>query len=425
MKLFGFLSSRGNSKKKEADETLRNAGRPDRQTAEGSAATSSRTETPDQPTETRRSRKGARGKTVRPRKSEPLVAAESNATPRPTGAKSSPEVAATAQAEAGVIDALDQALGGEVRRPARVDPDAFGHDADQAAVLELFSGIAANQARPVKNLIFELQRGTATKEWIEICRPIVGMLVESAQSMGLSEAAERMADFDAALALGAEGDEDRIDRAAREMLLESYRSMAEALPDTFELGEDQGQRESVIIHSLLKQVPDVGHVTFERLYGAGVTTLEALFQARQDELEAATGIPGQLCERICKRLQQYRSELVGPSASGQHRQLAELLDELRREHAEHERAAEKEWTDKALTERKRAARQRRQLCALKIEVLLAEMGELDLVDQVRKQSFDQRIETLAGFLASVSAAGMVAATPNAEPELATTVSTNG
>jgi hypothetical protein len=63
---------------------------------------------------------------------------------------------------------------------------------DREVVEDLFANIAANYARPVKNFIFELKRGTAVKEWVEICRPAMRGITRAAEGMGLSLAAQRM-----------------------------------------------------------------------------------------------------------------------------------------------------------------------------------------------------------------------------------------
>ena len=43
----------------------------------------------------------------------------------------------------------------------------------EAAVQDLFVQIAANYAIPLKSFMFELQRGTASKDEIELCRPVL------------------------------------------------------------------------------------------------------------------------------------------------------------------------------------------------------------------------------------------------------------
>lgn len=300
--------------------------------------------------------------------------------------------------------AFDEAFGeGASRNVTHVS--AIAKELDEASVRELFGGIASNHARPIKNFIFELKRGTATKEWIEVCRPVMATLIEGASSMELREAARAMTEFDEALSLvHTDGTGSGIEDSARDLLLTSFDEMAVALPEAFQSGDDERRRDTIIIHALLKQVNDVGHVTFERLYGAGLTSLEALFLANGGDLAATTGIPLWLCERICERIRDHRRDLERAqrdSGQGERReQLRKLIEELRQRHEGFERAIQEESSDPARSEEKREYRQERQVCALKIEVVLAEMGELDLVEQIQKLPFSRRIERLQEFIAS-------------------------
>jgi hypothetical protein len=234
-----------------------------------------------------------------------------------------------------------------------------------------------------------------------------------------------MSEFDEALGLAqSDGAGSSIEDAARDLLLSSFDEMAAALPEAFQAGDDERRRDTIIIHSLLKQVPDIGHVTFERLYGAGLTSLEALFVANAEDLAATTGIPPRLCERIVERMQEHRRELERSqraSGLGERRErLRKLVEELRLKHEGFERAAS-DWGESDLSEEKRECRQERQMCALQIEVVLAEMGELDLVEQIQKLPFGRRIERLREFIdGSVEsvAAGVLAAAGAAPPALA-------
>ncbi|MCS6885755.1 MAG: hypothetical protein RMM17_05305 [Acidobacteriota bacterium] len=280
---------------------------------------------------------------------------------------------------------------------------------DEAAIQDLFANIAANYAKPVKNFVFELKRGTATKEWIDICRPALRSISRAAESMELKAAAKKMVDFDEALSL-AQASEDRVlGGDIRDLILSSYDELIEVLPQTFTIGEEEQQREGIIINSLLKQIPDLGRVTFEKLYGAGLTSLDTLFLAKKEDLAAATGIPLWLCERICNKFQEYREELEGTprdvAQSGYRNRLIELVAELKRQHEGFERASAEEWANPALAHEKRKFRQNRQACVLQINVVLAEMGELDLVNELQKLSFDRRIQRLEEYIQST--AGMM------------------
>jgi hypothetical protein len=279
---------------------------------------------------------------------------------------------------------------------------------DQVEVEQLFADIAANYARPVKNFVFELKRGTATKEWIEICRPAMHGITRAAEGMGLSQAAKRMVDFEAALSLAQTSEQRVLSGEIRDLLLWCYEDLTKVMPQAFVVGEEEQQREGIIINSLLMQIPNMGRVSLEKLYRAGLTSLDTLFLARRDDLAVATGIPSLLSERICQKFQIYKAELEGQARdvadSGQRARLAEMLTYLRQQHEGFQQASENEWADPNLAEEKKAFRYQRQACVLQINVILAEMGELDLVTELQKLSFDRRIRRLEEFLGSPVAA---------------------
>jgi hypothetical protein len=298
----------------------------------------------------------------------------------------------------GVEEAIDRKVFGD--DPRMVESELTGADLDTAAMHELFHDIVANHVQPVKNFIFELRRGKPRKDSLEICRPVMAPVIEAAESMGLPEAAVHMNEFAKTMALAAEDRGDAFSVTSRALILESYEALAASLPRSFKLDDKAEKRDTVIIHSLLKQVPDVGHVTFDRLYGSGVISLEILHEATPHELEATTGIPGWLCERICKHLEDHRNNTGGGDEAGQREKLAWYLTELRTEHSNYLRASEQELQDHSAGAQKRAARLSRQACSLKIEVLLAEKGELELVDRIRKYSAERQIKTLEAYLSS-------------------------
>jgi hypothetical protein len=274
---------------------------------------------------------------------------------------------------------------------------------DQVIVEQLFADIAANYARPIKNFMFELKRGTATKDWVEICRPAMQGITRAAEGMGLRQAAQRMMDFEAALSLAQQNEQRVLAGEVRDLLMWCYEDLIKVMPQAFVVGEEEQQREGIIINSLLAQIPDVGRVTIEKLYRAGLTSLDTLYLARRDELAVATGIPIELSERICAKFQAYRAGLEASNRDvkdvGQRNRLAEFVAELKRQHEGFLRASE----DSSLGHEKRDFREQRQACVLWINVLLAEVGEVDLVCELQKMSFERRIQRLEEYMASNSA----------------------
>jgi chemotaxis protein histidine kinase CheA len=272
------------------------------------------------------------------------------------------------------------------------------HEADMHAIQELFASIAANHAKPVKNFIFEVRRGAATREWIEICRPVMATLIEGADSMGLPDVTATAREFDRTLELAANENPETLDEAARERILEAYEAMCKVLPPEFSVDDNVRRREGIIVHSLLKQIRGMGHVTFTRLYGASLTSLDMLSRASPEELSVTTGVPIKLSKRICAKITEHMQESEATPRAGRRNHLSELLAELREQHRRFDEASENLWSDEKFETEKREARLARLQCALKIEVILAEIGEADLVEQLRKLPFVRRIQEINDFL---------------------------
>jgi hypothetical protein len=229
--------------------------------------------------------------------------------------------------------------------------------------------------------------------------------VESATSLGLDDAVPPMNEFVSALDLAAEaqeGDDGAIGGAARDVLLEAYDALAKQFPAVFALGGAVSRRDTMLLHALLKQVPGVGVVTFDALYGAGLTSVETLKNAKAADMASVSGLATPLCEAICAALREHQDELDRtanlPADRRYSGRLGELLRAMAREHESLARMAEAAGVDDARAENKRIARRNRNLYALKIEATLIEMGEVDRADALRVLSFDRRIDAMETFL---------------------------
>lgn len=329
-------------------------------------------------------------------------------------------MAATAPLGAGVdlsdgfFDELDELLddfdanfdalaGGETAAPAGASadaPQAHGVVVDQTAVRELFGDIAANYVRAVRNFMIEIHRGDTAKEWIDICQPAVQSIKRAAEKMELSDVYRAVDDFDAVLELAAGAEGRFVSGEVRDELIQTYDGLIEVMPQAFTLDQERDQRESIIIHSLLMQVPDVRKVTVDKLYGAGLTTLEVFFLAKPEDLAATAGIPDWLGVKIVDKFQSYRSEMqtVTPDANrtAERAKLQTLVKDLKSQQEGYERASSG-WTEEAAEEKKRL-RQARQDTLLQINVVLAQLGEVDLIHEIEKLPFERRIDRLAVYL---------------------------
>jgi len=278
--------------------------------------------------------------------------------------------------------------------------DPAAQRTDEAVVQDLFTQIAAEYARPLKHFITELGRGTATTNALEICRPLLQSLIGAAGSVALQEAALRMTAFDVALGQAQRDSRGLADRQTRDRILANYQNLTDALPEIFEVDEQDEKREEVVLRSVLKQVPRLDRASLTRLYQAGLGSLSALLAANPEDLAAATSLPRRLCERICAKLDEYRAAVESiPRDRGQlsvQSCLASLVRELRHQEEEIQRTRPRNNSKLALeTERRRRLRQ---CYSLQIIAILAELGELELIQKIQKLSSKRRIQRLEKYL---------------------------
>src|SRR5262249_34458032 len=142
---------------------------------------------------------------------------------------------------------------------------------------------------------------------------------------------------------------------AQQNLMAAYAGLAESMPEAFGLDGERGRRETIIVHALLQQVPDVRKVTIDKIYAAGLTNLDNLFLARPDAISATPGSGEPLASQIVDKFQHYRREiamLADSTRASEKKRLGELASELRALHLDFERAASG-WSDDERAEKKR------------------------------------------------------------------------
>jgi len=280
------------------------------------------------------------------------------------------------------------------------DPAAQG--TDEAVVQDLFTQMAAEYARPLKHFITELGRGTVAIDGLEICRPILQSLIGAAGSVALQEAALRMTAFEAALGQAQREPRGLADRQTRDRILANYQNLKDALPEIFELDEQDEKRDEVVLRSVLKQVPRLDRASLTRLYRTGLGSLSALLAANPEDLAAATSIPRKLCERICAKLDEYRAAVESiPRDRGQlsfQSCLASVVRELRHQEEEIQSTRPRRNAKLALETERRQRLRLRQCYSLQVIAILAELGELDLIQKIQKLSFKRRIQRLEKYL---------------------------
>ena len=286
---------------------------------------------------------------------------------------------------------------GAVAAPA-AEARAAQHEADMAEVRELFAGIAPAYARPLRDFMLEVAWGEPTPEWLDVVRPATEALRRAAAAVELPAVDAALEDFAAALELASGEPSYRAE--VRETLGAAYAKLVEAMPAVFALEGERSRREPIIVRSLLLQVPGVRKVAIDKLYAAGLHGLDVFYAAHPRELAEASGLDEALAAAICERFQRYRRELGELSPDRGHaRERAELevlTAALARQHEEHEGAAVA-WSPDA-TARRASARKERGDTLLRIDALLAHLGEVDLQRTLARVPFHQKIRELVRYL---------------------------
>jgi len=281
-------------------------------------------------------------------------------------------------------------------------------ESDLADVRELFAQLAAKHMRQVRDFMIDLKWGEAPHSWIALSEPAVRSLRGAAERLGLTELCESLDGFGAALDVAQKAATTTVTGEHRDRLLDTYAKLVDVMPQAFALDLDRTQRESVIVHSLLLQIPGVGKLVVDKLYAAGLQSLDTLFSATSADIVQTTGIAPSLADRVVGRFQLYRKELhaAQPDATrAQERsRLAVLVKRLRHQHEAFEKLNDS-WAPGAAGEKK-TMRQSREATLLDCNVVLARLGEVERLREVEKMPFGKKVDALEAYLDEAARAYM-------------------
>lgn len=270
-------------------------------------------------------------------------------------------------------------------------------EADTRAVAETFAAVAAAHSRPLSEFMTQLGLGATPSRWAVPLQAVVAPVLDAARRMELTELAAAFAAFDAALARVVSDAAPHIGDAARAELEAAYRTLVTQLPDTFRDCQAGDGGKQVLLEALLLQVPSLRRSTLARFYAAGLQTLDQLISARPDEVAHVTGVDAEIARAISERLTRFDRERAvdDPEAlrgklKAQVQSTVATLEQLE---GELERAREAE-----AAARKRSARRGLQTSTLELDALLAQLGEVGLIDELKRLPVRRKIERLHAYL---------------------------
>jgi hypothetical protein len=215
--------------------------------------------------------------------------------------------------------------------------------------------------------------------------------------MKFSSVAEALSGFSAVLDEAQSQPDSRIRGHVRRKVLERFEILRQVLPDAFAVAEERDRREPIIIHAILSQIEGVHVLERDRLYAAGVNRLAVFYEASPVDLAATTGMSFAVAEQIKQRVAQYRQQRANATPdegrSTERKRLRSLIAELGKREVEFA-AAERADDSSA---RRRLRRERANLMH-EIEVVLAQIGEVELVAQLARVPVDRKIKQIESYL---------------------------
>lgn len=313
-----------------------------------------------------------------------------------------PSSSATSTSAALLMDEVDRSFDTMMTSPSTPPSEASGEltPEELAEAQRLFREISVNYLTPVRSLMIELSFGDPHREWLALCRPALVSLARAAKDMLLLDLSTALSALTQAIDRVDTSKTTLLDAKAREILHAAYEPLVALLPEAFAVNSERDRREPIIVQSLLRQVPDVRKVAMDRLFAAGLITLEMLYQARPQELTETAGLPLDVAERVVARFQRYKREFSTNVPTPKHTRELGTLELLTKKLEEQNASFEDARQTYSHPEEARRLRQERASTLLEINLVLARLGVVDLVDKLERLPFRNKAEELRRYLVS-------------------------
>ncbi len=291
-----------------------------------------------------------------------------------------------------VWDEVDKGFGdlGQVQSSRPTDSAVFD-DARQ-----LFTEIAATHMHHVRDFMLDLSAAPTTAEWLALCIPATQSLRMGAVAFEMGTLTVALDAFMDALKITSDAGVPIVEGEHRDQLLVAYGSLVKELPNAFKLDGEGRVREGIIVRALLNQLEDVRKVQQDRLFMAGLMSLDALCVAKPRDIVETTGLSQDLATRISERFRRYRLEmsvLAHGNIRGEWDKLREYTDLLSQAHIAFEQAS-----DRNDSKKKKESRRTRELTMLDVKVMLARLGKPDSLNFIERAPFAEKIAHLVALI---------------------------
>jgi hypothetical protein len=158
----------------------------------------------------------------------------------------------------------------------------------------------------------------------------------------------------------------------------------------------------ILLESLLLQIPEMQRRTLAKLYAAGLSSLGQLGTANPEEIAVVAGIDRALAQSVVEHIQRFEQERsqLDPTTLRVRVQerLRTIIGRLAASQAEFESAEEEDSSG-----RKRAARREREAAVLELDLVFAEVGDVDVIEELKRCPVRGKIERVESYLERMQA----------------------
>jgi hypothetical protein len=261
---------------------------------------------------------------------------------------------------------------------------------------QLFTEIASSHMHHVRDFMLDLNAAPTTAEWLALCIPATESLRMGAVAFEMGSLTTALDAFMDALKATSDAGVPIVEGEHRERLIATYAQLGRELPSAFKLDGEGRIREGIIVRALLNQLEDVRKVQQDRLFMAGLMSLDALCMAKPRDIVETTGLTVELATRISERFRRYRLEmsmLAHGDIRGEWAKLREYTELLRQAHVAFEEAS-----DRNDSRKKKESRRARELTLLDVKVMLARLGKPESLNFIERAPYAEKLAHLSALI---------------------------
>jgi hypothetical protein len=310
-----------------------------------------------------------------------------NLGPRQTAPKTAVRVGAKSKS---VAELWREPLGEETTNPG------VGHHA-VAKPLPRSAELPRAELKLLADFAVQLSLGPVSGLWLMEAKPAVAVLKSAAAELAQKDIVAAIERLEPALATAPSR---RIEGEARKELLDKLRELEPWLPTAKDIASEKTGRERLILDQLIAQISGLHPSSRRRLEDRGYASLDRLRATSPDVLVQELDLSQQHAEGLLAAFNSYYDERIErPPVLGRglERCMSDAVTALER--SAHEFAQACDGDD---SERKRMARKQRAQAIANLNLLLAELGENELLDQMVRCSVQERVERLRQWLDTTS-----------------------